>query len=546
MTVEPANKVHQRSNTASVNKADGYLDEKIIRSLFMVGGYPSSEEAINNWHILTDYLSRMPGCVEDRNILDYLHKWYSMNDGAPDCSVAKEYFERQDDIDTVERLDDSSKRQFHIRSNFLFIVQQAVNQHEIRHIMHLCRDAAYIAEHGRTIDKRTLRGAKDAINYLLDQTQAMDSIAGPPRRSLMGLRERVAEETARPRLSTGFIDLDDALGGGIAAGKIHMVTAPPGNYKSTYLCYLAKRFASMGARVAYMSCDEGPTATEARLLAMGVEETAPISMTQDPEATLELEAEYLARSAQAAARIAAVESIRGKPIRVVAKDGRIHHDEADEIIIALEIKKLGLNIPPVLIVDSIQMVPIAGGLKFRDEYSKINATMERMRRLAEKHRIIIIVASEANRASFARRDQKENNDSLTAGKGSSAIEYRADVAAVMRKMNDAGLVRLKVVKNRLGQREPEIYLTYDGKTLRETAVAPKDDNTELHKFLDIVRKNPRITTTRHLYAACKLAGIQRHSTVDEQLALARLRGLINGGNGKPFQVIDPPSAGDLL
>lgn len=84
-------------------------------------------------------------------------------------------------------------------------------------------------------DKRVVRGVHDAARHLVSGLAALDSTAadGQRRRSLAALAADVREEAKHARLSTGVETLDAALGGGFGLGHVHLVTAPPGNFKSS-------------------------------------------------------------------------------------------------------------------------------------------------------------------------------------------------------------------------------------------------------------------------------------------------------------------------
>ena len=59
-----------------------------------------------------------------------------------------------------------------------------------------------------------------------------------------------------PRISTGFIELDRVLGGGIVPGSLTLVGGDPGIGKSTLLLQVCKELSDMGHKVLYVSGEE--------------------------------------------------------------------------------------------------------------------------------------------------------------------------------------------------------------------------------------------------------------------------------------------------
>ncbi len=89
--------------------------------------------------------------VEDRAITQYFETFYQQMASPPDFSLVKEYFEKQDDVETVARLDEIKSAQVYIRTNYLAIVRSIQDQQQIKSLILVCRDAGAIAEHGRNL-----------------------------------------------------------------------------------------------------------------------------------------------------------------------------------------------------------------------------------------------------------------------------------------------------------------------------------------------------------------------------------------------------------
>jgi replicative DNA helicase len=156
--------------------------ERILRSVMQVGGVPDSTEAHRNWLKLQEYDLEF-SVQEDKSIHDYLKKFYDSMSSPPDFVLVKEYFEKQDQIETVERLEEIKKAQFYIQTNYLAIVRAELERQQTKNFAILCRDASAIAEHGRNLDKpvggkKILKGVNDAVNYVFDKLHKFTEVEG--------------------------------------------------------------------------------------------------------------------------------------------------------------------------------------------------------------------------------------------------------------------------------------------------------------------------------------------------------------------------------
>jgi hypothetical protein len=94
--------------------------------------------------------------------------------------------------------------------------------------------------------------------------------------------------------------------------------------------------------------------------------------------------------------------------------------------------------------------------------------------------------TEANRSSFRSKNDQDNTTGLAAGKGSSAIEYKADTPMTLKKTtaNDGStVVQCTVVKNREGPKEPTFAVRCTGTRFEEesgyAAPTPVDDASRI-------------------------------------------------------------------
>ncbi len=154
--------------------------ERLLRGVIQVGTEPEAEEAYSNWLRLQDYSIEYQG-EEDRKIYNYLKNFYGSLSSPPDFSLVREYFEKQDDIETVARLDQIKKSQVFIRTNYISIAREEQSQQQIKAFTIACRDAAQICEHGRNLDrpmngKKVLRGVQDAVGFFYEKMSYFSQI----------------------------------------------------------------------------------------------------------------------------------------------------------------------------------------------------------------------------------------------------------------------------------------------------------------------------------------------------------------------------------
>lgn len=516
------------------------VDNRVIRGLLQLGQLPDDEACHRNWLRFSDYGPFDLG-QWDSAIVEWLTEWYSSvgTSQAPTYDLAREYFERADNVEAVARLEETRAAQAYDYTRYESILRAVKDAQEIKRFAVLCRDASGIAEHGRSLEKpvdgkRVLRGVRDAARHLVAGIADLESATGggQRRRSLAALAADVREEAKHARLSTGVDTLDKALGGGFGPGHVHLVTAPPGNYKSSWLTHLAVRFASAGCPVAYVSADEGPRRTLARIQRMGAPSELPLHFA-GTESPVEEEARFVADEAARLTREAAVAHIKSQR--------HLERDLTDDGLIDYHVRTRGLRRTGVLVLDSAQCVRTARSDKMRDEYQRINELMMVVRSVAEKHGLVVVMASEANRSSFRAKNDQDNATGLSSGKGSSSLEYKADTPMTLRKLkaDDGSIaVRAKLEKNREGPDEPEWMMRWDGKTFAETDVempTPMDDS---QRVAQIIRASgATITSTRELYAACAEQGLTKHGRIDQALAALKQSGRVRGGGGKPLEVV---------
>jgi hypothetical protein len=126
--------------------------------------------------------------------------------------------------------------------------------------------------------------------------------------------------------------------------------------------------------------------------------------------------------------------------------------------------------PPVIDVDTIQTVRSAAGEDSKTPREHMEARMT-LCKDAKRRGALVLVGSEANRASYASRDPEKRTSPLAAAAESRAIEYASDLQIHMTSLdNDGTLFEAVISKNRLGGVKPRLLLRLDKATATLTEI----------------------------------------------------------------------------
>ncbi len=305
------------------------------------------------------------------------------------------------------------------------------------------------------------------------------------------------------RIATGLPTLDKATRGGPPVGRLVILAGAPGANKTGLAIKLLHDAEARGARAWFLAADQEPehvltrigqreglhrddldgvTGGDARRAAWTSLAHRAASMHldvidgSDPEGTVEA----LARR------------IRSSP-----DDGRAR----------------------VVVVDSLQTVRCiaAEGL---DERARLDVTLAAIKRLATREGALVILVSEMARGAYRSKLAAQNSESLSAAKGTGAIEYAADLMLALRSVKgEQDLVDVEVPKNRLGTPCPPFRLKLhfaqadatetdmpseedaelDARSVREAREA-KTSSEVRARILAAVGKNARLTSKNRLFA----------------------------------------------
>ena len=156
--------------------------ERILRSLFTIQSQPEEAECLANWLRFVEYKIGFD-TPEDKYIHDYLHGFYEQMSAPPDFELVKNYFIKDDKIEVVARLDEISRNQFYVRTNFLALVKSEQEGQQKRKFVTALKEAITITDGGLNLEKskegkKVLKGLGDAVNYLFERASEFSSIEG--------------------------------------------------------------------------------------------------------------------------------------------------------------------------------------------------------------------------------------------------------------------------------------------------------------------------------------------------------------------------------
>lgn len=257
----------------------------------------------------------------------------------------------------------------------------------------------------------------------------------------------------RPYGSTGLVELDHLLGGGLLPG-VHILSALPGAGKSSLALMVADHMARFGnGRVIYLSLEMSSSSLTAksltRLSTEGADEPLTfseiVSILRHPESVGSPRFDVLNRTLETYFREVAPSLAT-----------------VDVAMTIEQLAKLYDSFPsterkPAAIVDYLQLVPRSEREAALSDYQSLTAVMRELCILAQRHSVPILGISSQNRGT------KRGGASLELLSGSSALEFGASSVMFLtidgdddeqRQRNaerDMRPVTLRILKNRYGR-----------------------------------------------------------------------------------------------
>ena len=234
-------------------------------------------------------------------------------------------------------------------------------------------------------------------------------------------------QTSRPAIPTPFQTLNDILGGGLQAGKMYVLAAPPGAGKTTLACQLADYAAASGVPVAYVALEMG----RGQLFDYALARAAGVNSAR-------IEARQFRRSEIDTQRLAAAAqdylSSVGQYLSIVEGDYFLTPAKLAAWVTGARARyRLTPQAPVLLVVDYLQLLNT--GLEELDsqqnETPRISQVAVQLKQLARQTGAAVLALSDINRAEQNNVTKANQEFTLSAFRGSNRIGHAADVALVL-------------------------------------------------------------------------------------------------------------------
>lgn len=337
----------------------------------------------------------------------------------------------------------------------------------------------------RTHESRAAEARKDLAEYLGEQEKLGHSLADVISRQT-GMGER---------FPTGLPTLDEKTGGGIPRGRMVMLVGKPGVGKTS----LASQFVIHMAR-------HRRVAVLALFADSGMDDAA-ITMAQQLGIPRES-----ALAGEPDAVTAVTRETFGMTLQLVDPDQP--YDIED--VAARFVTGLPVDVAPVILLDSVQVLRCPDP-KARTVYERVTSISNIVKAVTSRHRLVTILVSQSNRASYANAAIAKDADPLASGAGGGALEFMPDVHLFL-DGKKGGPIKLLCAKSRIGPAGWDVELALDFERHRHVevdAVAAEaareaEENVERTKLiraaqakcLDVIRRNPEGVSTRRLETLC--------------------------------------------
>jgi len=284
-----------------------------------------------------------------------------------------------------------------------------------------------------------------------------------------GYWDRVSQRALA--MPTGLAALDEALGGGLQAGRLITLLGAPGSGKTTLANQWAEHIADAGRPVVYLTLEDAPDTLLAKTMARvgGLDYSAALHGYATQRAAI-TQALATVAGRRSATRLLYVEDVNGLTLADVKSIAVSHFARyGAQHAAASGISGLDSGGAGVLVVDYLQRLARAQrGPDARDDLRIIVGKLtEDLRGLGRELGCCVVAIASMNRASGY--GKAGDVSVLASAKEAGDIEYTADVLMALTDASDDAKARvglkhearlLRIDKNRLGEASKKIILDW--------------------------------------------------------------------------------------
>jgi predicted ATP-dependent serine protease len=261
---------------------------------------------------------------------------------------------------------------------------------------------------------------------------------------------------ASDRLDSGLPTLNRALRGGLAMGKLLVISGSPGGGKTTLATCLLDRFERTGAASFYFAADEDGDGVLTRVA----------QLAGHSREAFENAGEHGQRE-----RLRFQDQSLGRSWHVVDPDRQSDASEdgycLEDFFRDAEAEAARLGKRCCATVDSIQVVACRAARHKDNARERVDAVLK-VCKAASKRGVLVIMISEMSRDGYKHSNADDNADPLASCKESGSIEFGTSVLISVRPLSqdpkDVGKVWLVVAKARGGVGRPAFCCSIDAAT----------------------------------------------------------------------------------
>jgi hypothetical protein len=216
--------------------------KRLLRSIIDIKSTITQENLVFNFTKLMNAKIEW-GRQDDTKIYNFIYQYFSAQLEMPSIATVRDYFERLDDLEVTERLKIVETSEFHVRTNFSYLLTQILDEQNRLKAVALLKESHDIITRGLEIDGEHKKGIRDGLTHFT--SKANDLIVPNFNARFRGDVRLDGEEMKKEYLLarnsqdkvwgrfTGIEEIDRACRGA-KKGELWVHGAFPGELKTTF------------------------------------------------------------------------------------------------------------------------------------------------------------------------------------------------------------------------------------------------------------------------------------------------------------------------